>query len=220
MEIHNIATKIDSCQHGKDNVLDAKTIALIITSSTSIIIAMISLLSSFITIRKTHENEKNLIELKSSIERKIKKAERYDEEMLKGLDALRAIIKNIQVLKDDIQTILEAFEDSLYSKEAIDRIKESGKKLINCFEEHDTSLTKEEWTVAHNAKNKVFSINKIVTMGLKEYEWASSLTKKDRNEIIDLRRQLSEAQERLRDFRVERIEGIQYEKSSPQNSLG
>lgn len=128
-----------------------------------------------------------------------------DIEYFKKIESLKIMIKSIQIVKDQLQLILNAFDESLDSNSSIKSFIKARENLVACYEENSVNFSKEEDRIPHAAKGKVLAAEKIIVKGLKNKEWVSSLPKDDKEKLIVFRRELSELQEQLRDFLMDKF---------------
>ncbi|AFV98420.1 MULTISPECIES: hypothetical protein [unclassified Sulfuricurvum] len=133
----------------------------------------------------------------------LKKA-KYQAKITHLSDSLKAIleaISAIQSMKDSLQIILEAFEDAMSKEHVIEKINLSTERLVKAYEEYGGYLSQDEIQPFHKAKNLSLRSQPVLTNMLKNVDYPSELQKADKESIKIIRDELTDFQNRLRDYR-------------------
>ena len=179
------------------------TIALI-TSFTSLLLALISIYQS----KKTNKNNNNALreleELKFDIETK-KRNKIYQENLLdKRINGLNLTVKEIQLLKDRLFVIISSTSESLLSQEAMDYIINSRKSLFSCYESILAEIEENDASFIHDAKNLSFQIENAFKSFLSDREYLD-LTEGQKQVLLAFRTRLDDIQTNLRNIKSDLI---------------
>jgi len=128
-----------------------------------------------------------------------------DTHLIASFGALKVAVQLIQRVKDDIQLILSALENSLDSKSAIERITSTRESMFVGFEHQLASLNEQEKDLFHKAKDISLVVERRIKQELAEEPNASCLSADARQELIILRMQLTDIQQLLRDAKAEKF---------------
>lgn len=120
--------------------------------------------------------------------------------------ALRSAISSIQLIKDSLQIISDAYKDSISSIDVNEKFLEALNNITKTYQENGSFLSKEEAIPFHSAKNFCVNLQHNISDMLKKVEYPSELEQSEKLIITDAHAKLSEYQNRLRDFRDERIQ--------------
>lgn len=134
--------------------MEPKIFTIFITAGATIIVALIGLVTSILANQKGAKVSLELEKIKFKLEREKQKKQIHDTEDLQSINSLKLMIKSIQIVKNQLQLILSAFQESLDSKSSIDLFFESRTNLIRCYEENFINLSKEEERLSHDVKKK------------------------------------------------------------------
>ncbi len=174
------------------------TVAIIV-SSTSLVVALISLLTSLMNNRHTASSLRQVEVLKNDLLKETSK-EKYKNEMSdETIKSLQESIQAIQRIKDEIQIIVQARESSLKSDSAIKYIQSAHRTIIKSYENNLTNLSESDASIFHSAKNRAVVVETLVVNGLNKKPYASLLSDEDKKELINHRSLFTEIQQTLRD---------------------
>jgi hypothetical protein len=177
----------------------------LISSVASLLVAMVSLLTAILTNRNSSRTAESLERLKHSLARSSRTLEVSDSEVVASLEALKIAMQAIQRMKDEIQLILNAYGNSLNTKEALERIEAARQNLFKIHEEKHPFLSENEALVLHRAKNTALKLSQYLTDDLQKKKYASDINNDTKEAALGLRTDLTEAQNLLRDYRTERL---------------
>jgi hypothetical protein len=108
-------------------------------------------------------------------------------------------------MKDIVQLILSAIETSLDADIAIQEVTDAREQLFNSYEKHLACLNDEEALAFHNAKNQALKIESFLKLNLDDKTDVSLLTLEQKRHLYELRTELTDTQNLLRDSRTERL---------------
>jgi hypothetical protein len=185
--------------------MDIGILIALASGITSLLVALISLLTAFLSSRATSRTAESLERLKYSLSSSTRASELTRAESLRSLESLKLAMEAIQVVKDEVQLAVYAYEDSLQAKEMADRLEAARQNLFKVYEEMHPILSEREATVLHTAKNSGFWACQTLGMELKKVKYASDINDTIRQESLQRRSELTDAQNLLRDFRTERL---------------
>lgn len=173
-------------------------IVALITALASVILGCIN----FIAARKTYKNNRTtameLERLKYDIEEERRvKLFRY-EQNTKQLNSLDVLIASLQEMKDALYLIINSLENTYSVKAALINVKKGAESIMKAYQTEFVNLDEKIRETAHDAKNKVGSIEfKLLTI------WGEmkfvSLSEKQKEELVSWREYLTERQLALRD---------------------
>lgn len=181
--------------------MSKELIIALAASVTSLIVAVISLISTVINNRHATNSTKELEILKKELARQTIRDNLQDSQLSNSIQSLKDAIQAIQMLKDELQLILQATESSLDTPSAVDYIRSARNNLFKCFESNLGNLGQLESKVFHKSKAIAIEIETIIVNGLKYHENASLLSTEDRKSLVEHRLALTEVQQMLRDCR-------------------
>ena len=177
----------------------------IITAGVSLVVALLSAITALINGRVSSRTSKSLELLKYTLAIDARQAELSSSETVEALASLRLSMQAIQRLKDEIQLITNATETSLSAKEALDRVRDSAHAVLETYQQKHPYLESDEALVLHRAKNTAFSVQNILTNGLHGKKYASQLAPEIVKALQELRTDLTESQNLLRDLKTDRF---------------
>lgn len=129
---------------------------------------------------------------------------KYQAKINNASESTKAIIEAIsaiQSMKDTLQIFIEAFEDAMTNEYVKDKITSSTQQLVKAYEEHGSYLSKNEIEPFHKAKNLCLRAQPVLIGMLKSVDYPSGIKTLERNNIKSIRDELTDLQNRLRDFR-------------------
>ena len=183
----------------------AEVIAAIIVAAASLVVATVSLVATVINMRGSERTLKELEQLKQDFARTTKKVGLQDEHFVQALDGLRAGMRAIQVMKDEIQLILSSPGSGLTTTEAIERIKKARMLTFEDYEGHHVNLDPISLRLFHASKNYTLNIENVVLNELGSLKFASQLSSSARIALTEARERLTELQNSMRDSLADRI---------------
>jgi hypothetical protein len=183
---------------------DEVTLAMM-AAITSLVVALIGLVTSIITNRHSARSDKTIESMKFEFSRLMARDSFSDAHLEDTLKALQSAIRTIQVVKDEIQLILSATGTSLDATSAISRIESAREKMFSCFEDAAPTLSEWESRAVHRAKNLSLIAATYIKNDLQEQTAASSLSAERHQQLMQVRSELSEMQQILRDSRMDRM---------------
>jgi sulfur transfer complex TusBCD TusB component (DsrH family) len=180
-------------------------IIVLIASGTSLLVAVVGLVTSLATNRQSTRSEKSIEAMKFEFSRILSRDEIADAQFSSAVEALQLSIQAIQHVKDEILLILSAISSSLDTKSAIEHLVDSRKKLFARHEEFMAILNTEEEKLLHQAKNVSLAVEQVVLEGIQNEIYVSALPQESKQMLLTLRNELSELQHLLRDSRSDRV---------------
>jgi hypothetical protein len=190
---------------GGDQEMDTEMLVALIASGTSLLVAIVGLVTSIITNRQSARSEKAIESLKFEFSRAASRETLGDSHLGEALKALQLAIQTIQHFKDEIQLILSAVDSSLDTQSALERLCAARERLFACHEEQMASLDGGEERAFHKAKNLSLTIEEFVRESLRGKANASAISERNRQRLTSLRGELTELQGILRDSRSDRL---------------
>ena len=154
---------------------------------------------------QTHQSQKEIEALKYQLTRSKKSAKIRDDLWSKSVDSLSEGIRCIQKFKDTVQFIVSAEGTSLDADLAMEYITEARSEFFSSFETNLANLNEREAKAFHRAKNISLSVENQIKSSLHDVDIASALSEEDVGELLRQRSDLTDAQQVLRDFRIERL---------------
>jgi len=184
--------------------MDTKIIIIIITSISSLFIAVFSLIQSILSSKNNLNTLKMIEELKYSMENR-KDVKKYQEEKLsRRIDGLDATIKEIQILKDKLLIIISSGKNGLLSDEVISFCIKSRESLFNCYESFLSDLDKNDAEFIHKAKNLSLNIENTMKNILADLKYID-LSDAQRNILQDFKNRLNDIQLEIRNIKSDII---------------
>jgi hypothetical protein len=174
----------------------------IITSVASLLVALTSLISSIIANRQSARSTEIIELLKFRLDDKKSTRAMSDEYLRQGIESLGTLIQVIQRMKDIVQLTLNAVGTSLDSESALENISKARQQLFKSFEEQLPYLRESEVRGAHQAKNTALTIEMRLCDDLEGTFFTSELSEEQRQSLLELRNDLTDAQHLLRDSRA------------------
>nr|WP_320023569.1 hypothetical protein [uncultured Draconibacterium sp.] len=184
--------------------METGIIIALITSLTSLIVALSSIYQSKRTNKSNNEASKSLEELKFDIEIKRKRKD-YEEKLLEErIAGLSLTVKEIQLLKDRLFIIISSTSESLLSQEAMDYIINSRVSLFSCYESILAEVDKTDAFLIHDAKNISLQIETVFKSFLTDKKYLE-LTESQKQILRDFRINLNDIQTNLRNIKSDLI---------------
>lgn len=180
------------------------TIALI-TSATSLIVAFLGIIVSLVNSRNSARATKEVERLKFDLAKSAAKNAISDAHFNESVKALQVAIQSIQILKDQIQIILNASARIFNPQILVQDISDARTRMFSSYEEQMVNLGEEEGKLFHKAKNTSFHIEQIVKEALIRDGNSFKLVDKEKTKLKDIRAELTEIQQILRDKRAGKV---------------
>lgn len=171
----------------------------IIAAIVSLVVASVSFITAVFTNRQSAKAEKNLEELKFTFSRSQAREQMRDNTFADMTAGLKAGLRAIQRVKDEIQLILSAVGNSMSAEVALGRFGESRTTMFEVYEQQHMNLTAENSEILHKAKNVVVTMESTLQRALSHHTLASELDDESRSKLLAYRDQLSSLQHELRD---------------------
>lgn len=185
--------------------MESKITVAVIAAVISLLVAIISLIGTLISSKTTARTARGLEFLKHELLRSSKTIEFADSELNSSLSALKEALRAIQKIKNEIQLIINAINSSLDSDEALTKITTAREHLFATYESGHPNLNDIEIDAYHTAKDTALTIENVIRSQLKNKKYASNLSQNVRKNLIELRRQLTDTQQLLRDSKTDRL---------------
>jgi hypothetical protein len=176
----------------------------ILGSTTAVVVSIVTLIATISTNRHSRDTTKSVESLKAELAQRQADHALADNYFQKDIEALDDIIKSVQQVKDAIQIVLESDGAGLSSDRATQYIVTSRENLFASYETHLSHLSKEETGLAHVAKNRALTAQTLVEE-LYEQHSTDDLRTLKKAELEQVRSNLSESQNRLRDIKLSRL---------------
>jgi CheY-like chemotaxis protein len=177
----------------------------LIASGTSVLVAVISIVVSILSNNHSARSGKEVEKLRFELNRASTKDTIIDTQQAESLKALQLAIQSIQRVKDEIQVILSDIETGLDSKSAMNGIRSAREQMFACYEEQMATLNSSEAHIVHVAKNTSLHVETVIKRSASPAVDSILLSNEQREELMTLRMNLTEAQQLLRDKRDDRI---------------
>ena len=180
-------------------------IIALISSISSIIIAIISLIGSRANNKTIHTANTELEKLKYSIEKERSNFQLTETHIKSKLQALDEHIIGIQKIKDILQLSLVATKNSYSSMDALSSIKINREQFFELFENESIHFNlHEEYEVAHKAKNLIINLESLMLQYLKNRRYIY-YDDEEIKKLMQLKENLNDCQNLLRDFKFKLI---------------
>lgn len=167
----------------------------LIASFSSLVVAIVSVIASIVTGRQNQKSTLLLEQLKYELEK-----ERVSDDRIKGkIKITHQALQEIQRAKDVLALILASENSGMDADIAISYIKESRQRIFDYYEKFHTEVDDIERTICHQVKSHLIAIEQDVIRALENKQHASEISKYDRRKMREMRLQLSEYQQSLRD---------------------
>ncbi|MEI7664100.1 MAG: hypothetical protein WCK34_17975 [Bacteroidota bacterium] len=187
--------------------METTIIIAVITSTASIIMAIISLINNRLNRKNAIITNQALESLKYDIERKRIRFDILDENFKNNFQELGHHISHIQIFKDYLIFIENSTEESLDSETALAGIKKRKDEMFDCFEKMSLNLDKEGLEIAHSAKNLTFQAELKIIQFSKGKQFIQ-LNDLEKDYINNVKNKLNEYQILLRDLRLNILANI------------
>ncbi len=185
--------------------METKIIIALITACGAFLVSIISLLTAIINNRANTKAAHAIELIKQSFEQGSYARELINNEDRSSLDALKNALISIQKFKNELQLILSAIGSGLLSEVALDRISLVREELFKIYENYHSNLNDLEKKSLHTSKGIGLEIQETLFNDLNAKKNASELSSENRLKVIELRNELSEQQQSLRDSRIDRV---------------
>jgi chromosome segregation ATPase len=155
--------------------------------------------------RKSAVAQENLERLRQELASRARLNEEADKELATSVQGLASASESIQQLKDLIQLVLATPPNSLRAPEAIERALKTRDHFLGCYEKHHVTLAENERKTFHSAKNTAVDVEQVISIELAGKEWTAQMPEAARRQLSEARRRLTDYQNSLRDFRMDRV---------------
>lgn len=187
--------------------MSAEIIVAFIALGSTLVVALLSLITSMISNRQSSRSLQIIEHLKDDLERQRVRQEKTDNYLESSLKSLQVMIQVIQRLKDEMQIIQVAIFTSLDTETALSRVKEIREEIIISFGKNISHLNDFEYEICHKAKNRSILIENYYRQIFQEKTYVSEMSNEERQQMTEQRNLLTDFQQSLRDSREERITG-------------
>ena len=177
----------------------------LVASGTSLVVAIVGLIASLITIRQTTRADRDIETLKHDFSRALASDALADGEFSQSTKALQLAIQAIQLVKDEIAITLSKIAERLDRDATLKRVGTARQGLFECHEQSMAFLSVEEERVLHQAKNTALAVERLVEEELLQNESGSGISPSGAEQLVELRLQLTDLQQMLRDYRSDRL---------------
>lgn len=177
----------------------------LIASGTSILVAFISLLISIMSNRQSARSGKELETLKYDFSRASALNALNDSQLSESLKALQLAIKSIQKVKDEIQVVLSAVGIPIERQSLMEGIRSTREQMFACYEEQMATLNNEDARIVHTAKNTSLRVEALIKQSVPAKAKTVTLPDELREQLLTLRMDLTELQQKLRDSRTDKV---------------
>ncbi len=179
----------------------------LVASGTSLVVAIVGLIASLITIRQSTRADRDIEALKHELARKQAAGAMADGEFNQSTKALQVAIQSIQLVKDEIALALSEIAVRLDRDATLKRMGAARQGLFECHEQHMAFLNAQEERLLHQAKNSALAVERLVEEELLQTEIGSGISPGGVERLMELRLQLTDLQQQLRDHRSDRLVG-------------
>jgi len=179
-------------------VMDTTVIVAIIGGCVTVLVAIAGLIKSSTT-------AKDLEKLKYSLEQESKKIAAQDEALGNSIKALNESLTSIQIFKDQLLIIIDSDGVFLDATSTIENICKARESLVSTYAKVMTGMDEKEEKVFHRVKNLTMVIEKFLTKSLGGLKFTSEMSTTDFSDLKNYRAGLTELQNTLRDFRIEKL---------------
>jgi len=174
----------------------------IITSGVSLLVSAGSLVASVIISRQSAHSAEIVESLRFRLEKRKSTEVMGDEYLKQNIKSLDVLIQAIQQMKDIVQLILNAGGSNMDSESAKKSISKARQLLFKSYEEQLPNLDEGSNKGAHQAKDIALRIETSLFESLKRTSFVSELSDKDKQALLELRNDLTNAQNLLRDSKA------------------
>lgn len=182
----------------KNPKVNVTVIVAIITSVTSLIVALISLINA-------NRSAKRLELLKFEYDRRRANFALSNEYFKSNIESLGLFIKAIQRVKDVLFLCVNSIETSLDSEAAIKLISEAREHVFQVYEEESSSLENIARAEVHKIKTTTYNTEFMLKEYLEDKDFAAELSVDQKKSLISIRENLSDCQNLLRDIRTQNL---------------
>jgi CheY-like chemotaxis protein len=185
--------------------VSTELIIALIAASTSVLVAIISLIVSVISNRQSARSSQEIEKLKYDFSRASALETLNDSQLSESLKALQLAIKSIQRVKDEIQVVLSAIEMPAEPKPLMEGVKLAREQMFACYEEQMATLDNDDARIVHKAKNTSLQVEALIKRSLPTKTELITLPEEMHEPLSNLRMNLTELQQSLRDSRADKL---------------
>ena len=179
----------------------------LVASGTSLVVAVVGLIASLVTIRHSTRASRAIELLKHELARKQASDVLADGEFAQSTKALQIAIQSIQQVKDEVALALSEIAVRRDKDATLRRMGAARQGLFECHEQQMAFLSAHEERVLHQAKNVALAVERLLEEELLQTEIGSSISPDGAGRLMELRLQLTDLQQQLRDHRADRLVG-------------
>lgn len=178
---------------------------IIIAAISATIVSIISLVTAVISSVHASRSSKNLEILRQQFEASTNKRQIVDDEIINALGSLKEVLTLIQRVKDLVREILSPLMENITYSEALHKLEEINKDLIIFYEDKFPFLDKQESEQCHKLLAILQGTIATVKNSLERKNNLKKMPDSIRQLLEDCRKELTEKQNILRDFRQDRL---------------
>lgn len=185
--------------------MEKEILIAIISGIVASFVALISLLTAFLTNRSAKASQTQIALLNQALREKDRLEIICDEEFLASLNSLKSATVSIQRMKDELLLVLNSNSNTLDPEEGKRRVAKAREELFQSYKSNFAQLAPDEGKAFHDAKDIAFEIEQRLELEFFKSGVSEETRMAAREFAIEGREQLSEAQSALRDYRFERL---------------
>ena len=177
--------------------MEVKILVALVAAGCSIIIALIGLITSFITNRSTNKTLLSIERYKNEKLLQSKNREFQNEQLSKYFQSLKDALISLQTMKDNSLIIINSVKGSLTQEEAIKLASEGVNSIFTAYKGNIDDLDSGGIGIRekfHQAKEIALSIQNIVSKTVKSDSELYIIDSNLRNELTLLRNEISDIQ--------------------------
>ena len=188
--------------------MKATVSSALIGAAVAVVVALITLMRSILSSKAAAELSKEVEIIKHGLEQTSADAQVLNNEFRATLDGLKLVVGEVQKTKDQLQVVLGAVEGSLDGSAAITMMTACRNELFLAYEQACPHLPLQENNACHRAKNTALHIEQVLrhVFGDRPGLEAAALPPDDREQLVRLRMDLSDSQQKLVECRLALLE--------------
>lgn len=185
--------------------MEKEILVALIASSTSLVVAIISIIRAFLTNNFSKKAEERLKKLEDESDEKKAARSFKDKTLEDNIEALEALITEIQSTKDVLEVVIEFDHTGQRDFDFEDKIKNSRKQMFLKYGKELPFLSEVETLAAHKAKKIAFSIELLMYNLLTDNADRPELVERFKESLQKTRSELTEIQKMLKKSRDDKI---------------
>lgn len=186
--------------------MSKEVVVALIAAGGAVVVSVLAFLGSLATMKSNARLQKSLEADKARAAQALLALSLGDKEFVATQDALHRAVSSIQRLKDEIQLLLNSVSGSMPIASLEKRLSEQVDELMKTYEDCSVHFNKEEDRAVHDAKNLSLRWSQLVATTPIAYSEDGQLSAELSSQLLRIREDLSEAQQKLRDSRSLRFE--------------